>query len=95
MMIEQSKQVALSMLKIRLNRADNNLDAYLLARLDAEIGRFVDNGIVLTDTTDDIMLLVDMAAWAYGNREQHGHMPEWLRLARRERWLKEGRDNDT
>lgn len=95
MMTEQSKQVALSMLKIRLNRADNNLDAYLLARLDAETGRFADNGIVLTDTTDDIMLLVDMAAWAYSNREQPGHMPEWLRLARRERWLKEGRDNDT
>lgn len=95
MMTEQSRQVALSMLKVRLNRADKNLDDYLLARLDAETGRFADNGIVLTDTTDDIMLLVDMAAWAYSNREQPGHMPEWLRLARRERWLRGRHRDDT
>lgn len=94
-MSEQSLNTALGMLKTRLNRADERLDGYLTARLNAELGRFAKNGIVLTDSSDDIMLLVDMTAWAYANRDNSGAMPAWLRLARRERWLKEGHTDVT
>lgn len=88
-MTEESLKTALDVLKQRLNRADDRLDAYLSMRLNAELKRFAKTGIALTDSTDDIMLLVDMTAWAYGNRDHSGEMPRWLRLARRERWLKE------
>lgn len=86
-MTDQTIDTALDMLKTRLNRADSTLDEYLEARLRAEVARFAKSGIVLTDSTDDIMLLVDMTAWAYANRDNAGEMPRWLRLARRERWL--------
>lgn len=89
-MTNQNIDTALDMLKTRLNRADSTLDEYLEARLRAEVARFANNGIVLTDSTDDIMLLVDMTAWAYANRDNTGEMPRWLRLVRRERWLKGG-----
>lgn len=89
-MTGESMATALKLLKTRLNRADGHLDSYLETRLNAELKRFAKIGIALTDTADDIMLLVDMTAWAYSNRDQPGSMPEWLRLARRERWLKEG-----
>ena len=36
------------------------------------------------------MLLVDFTVWQYQNRDQGGSMPEWLRLQRRERWLRSG-----
>ena len=39
---------------------------------------------------DDLMLVVDMAVYQYQNRDSNAGMPEWLRLRRRERWLKEG-----
>lgn len=87
---EESLDTALEMVKIRLNRADDALDEYLENRLTAEAEMLAGNGIALTDTMQDIMLLVDLTAWRHNNRDKAGTMPEWLRLARRERWLKEG-----
>lgn len=80
---------ALALMKTRLNRlrSDAALDEYFMARLksaEAELGR---KGITLTDTIDDLMLLVDYTVWQYQNRDASGAMPEWLRLRVRERWL--------
>ena len=48
-------------------------------------------GISLTCSADDMMLLVDYTVWQYQNRDSAGAMPDWLRLRRRERWLREKR----
>lgn len=80
---------ALSMVKARLNRlpGDTSLDGYLSARIDAAAAALENAGIMIADTPEDLMLVVDMAVWDYQNRDKPGTMPEWLRLKRRERWL--------
>lgn len=82
----------LEIVKARLNRlaSDTSLDEYLKTRIkaaDAELERI---GIKLVaDNVADEVLLSDYVAWRYQNRDKDTGMPEWLRLARRERWLKE------
>lgn len=81
---------ALALVKARLNRVqgDTSLDDYLVARIDAAAEELTRIGIALTDSVDDLMLVVDTAVWQYQNRDKPGGMPDWLRLRRRERWLK-------
>jgi hypothetical protein len=89
---------ALGLLKTRLNRpaGDTLLDSALAKRLDAADKAFERAGIhLLEDSADDLMLLVDFAAWQHQNRDKPGGMPEWLRLARRERFLAEPRSEST
>lgn len=87
MMSEDSKLTALGLFKQRINRADDVLEEYWRARIDAAAGQLEDIGITLTDSVEDVMLVTDYAVWQYQNRDKPGDMPEWLRLARRERWL--------
>jgi hypothetical protein len=84
---------ALELMKQRLNRlpSDTSLDSYFTARIEAAEGELENAGIVLEDTTEDVLLVVDFAVWAYSNRDTAGGMPDWLRLRRRERWLHERR----
>ena len=90
------KLTALDLVKARLNRlaADTTLDDYFLTRIDAAAAELEGTGIVLTDSADDLMLLVDYTVWQYQNRDSAGAMPDWLRLRRRERWLREKRERD-
>lgn len=85
-------EMALALVKARLNRlpGDTTLDDYFRARIDAAIGELTRTGIDLDESTDDLMLLVDYVVWQYQNRDAAGGMPEWLRLRRRERWLRTG-----
>lgn len=87
MMSEDSKLTALGLFKQRINRADDALEEYWRARIDAAAGHLEEIGITLTDSVADVMLVTDYAVWQYQNRDKPGNMPEWLRLARRERWL--------
>lgn len=82
---------ALDIMKARLNRTavDTPLDVYFRQRIAAAAAELEGNGISLTDSADDLMLLVDYTVWQYQNRDSAGAMPEWLRLRRRERWLRE------
>lgn len=82
-----NESTALDMVKVRLNRLDTSLDAYLAARITAAVEQLEGIGITLTDSTDDLMLVTDLAVWQYQNRDNPGAMPDWLRLRRRERWL--------
>lgn len=89
---------ALLMVKTRLNRlpTDHTLDDYLYARIDAAAQALEATGIILTDSTADLMLVVDYTVWEYGNRDRERGMPDWLRLRRRERWLQQRRpDNES
>lgn len=87
---------ALALMKARLNRTqgDTSLDDYFEARIDGAAAELARNGIALTDSADDLMLLVDYAVWQYQSRDKPEGMPEWLRLRRRERWLAEVTDDD-
>jgi len=87
-----NKQTALQMVKTRLNRlqTDTSLDDYLMARLDSAVQELEGTGISLTDSAEDLMLAVDYTVWKYQNRDAAGSMPDWLRLARRERWVRQG-----
>lgn len=89
-MADNPIDAALPLVKARLNRlqSDASLDGYLRARIRAAAGEMKENGITLTESDADLLLLVDFAVWRYENRDTAGSMPEWLRLRRRERWLK-------
>ena len=88
---------ALLLVKSRLNRpaADTSLDSYLQARINAAAEELARTGITLTDSADDLMLLVDLTVWEYQNRDKAAGMPDWLRLRRRERWLQQQRGTGT
>ena len=88
---------ALGLVKTRLNRlqSDTSLDSYLTARINAAEDYLTGIGIELTDSQEDLLLVVDFAVWEYQNRDKPGNMPEWLRLQRRERWIREGIRNDS
>lgn len=88
---------ALLLVKSRLNRpaADTSLDNYLQARINAAAEELARTGITLTDSPNDLMLLVDMTVWEYQNRDKAASMPDWLRLRRRERWLQQQRGTGT
>lgn len=83
---------ALSLVKARLNRlpSDTTLDGYLTARIMAAEQALEATGIVLTASVADLMLVVDYTVWEYQNRDKPGSMPDWLRLRRRERWVRQG-----
>lgn len=83
---------ALELLKSRLNRlpGDTSLDEMLGRRIESAAQQLTAIGINLTSETRDLMLVVDLAAWQYQNRDKPGTMPEWLRYARFERWLESG-----
>ena len=83
---------ALKLVKARLNRleSDTSLDEYFISRIAGATQELESIGIHLNDSTEDLMLVVDYSVWQYQNRDKPGNMPEWLRLRRRERWVREG-----
>ena len=88
---------ALALVKARLNRlqSDTSLDEYLNARINSAVQELEGTGIKLEDNQEDLMLVVDYTVWQYQNRDNPGAMPDWLRLRRRERWLREGVKDDS
>lgn len=80
---------ALSLLKERLDRMpeDTSRDNYLTTRVEQSIRELERPGITLTDSVDDLMLVVDVAAWNYANRDKQTGEPEWLRRKIVRRWL--------
>ena len=94
-MTEQSINAALAIMKTRLNRmqSDTSLDeTALLPRLRGAVETLRKNGVKLTDSADDVVLLADYAVWRYQNRDSPEEMPKWLRRLRRERFLHTGGD---
>lgn len=84
-------ETALGLMKTRLNRlaADTALDTYYGKLIDAAQEKLAGMGISLTDSTDDLLRVVNLAVWMYQNRDQSGAMPDWMRRDIRERWLKQ------
>lgn len=93
-----SESIVLGIVKARLNRlaSDTSLDDYLKQRITAADKELDGVGIHLAAAdVGDSVLLADVVVWQYGNRDKPGDMPEWLKLARRERWLRERVPNVT
>lgn len=89
MAVDQS--TALELVKARLNilQSNTSLDSYLAARITAAEAELTNQGIDdLGFFNDDLLFVVDFAVWQYQNRDKPGGMPDWLRLKRRERWLR-------
>ena len=85
----------LQLIKVRLNRADSALDDYLSSRIEAAHDELEHKGVSLDLTvTEDCVFLADFVAWQYLNRDKAGAMPEWLRLALRERFLRNRGDGN-
>ena len=80
---------AMQLLMQRLDRMPGNgeRDRYYEMRIRQSIAELERRGIVLTDSVDDLMLVVDLAAWNHANRDKPGAQPEWLRDKIRGRWL--------
>lgn len=82
----------LLLVKTRLNRlaGDTSLDDYLTARIEGAAAELANVGITIdTDDTAQTIFLVDYVVWQYQCRDDSGAMPDWLRLRRRELWLKQ------
>ena len=75
-------EMVLGLVKARLNRppGDTALDAYFKKRIEGAAAKLKRTGIHLTESADDMMLLVDYTVWQYQNRDKPGDMPDWLRL---------------
>lgn len=88
------KTQALALVKARLNRlpSDTALDVYLMARIDGAMTQIERTGIRLSNKTDDLLLVVDVAVYNYQNRDQPGKEPDWLRARKRERWVQQRHD---
>lgn len=80
---------ALRLLKERLDRLpeDTGRDKYFEHRIRQAITQLKRKGIALTDEIDDLMLVVDLAAWNHANRDKQGGQPEWLRRRIAGRWF--------
>ena len=89
-----NEMMLLMLVKQRLNRlpADTTLDDYLMARIQAAIRETEATGIRLQADMDSMMYVVDYTVWEYQNRDNMAGMPEWLRLRRREMFLRSGGD---
>lgn len=93
-----NETTVLGVVKARLNRlaSDTSLDDYLKQRIEAADAELAGNGInLVADDTRDSVFLADVVVWQHNNRDKADGMPDWLRLARRERWLRERVPNDT
>ena len=93
-----NETTVLGIVKARLNRlaSDTSLDDYLLKRIKAADSELTGNGInLIADDTRDSVFLADLVVWQHNNRDKTDGMPAWLRLARRERWLRERVPDDT
>ncbi len=88
-------ETILAVVKGRLNmlESETDLDSYLTERIRAAIGELSEAGIHLRNSSRDIVFVADYVCWQYSNRDKNEPMPDWLRLARRERWLAEVRDD--
>ena len=82
----------LTTVKARLIRTDDRLDGYLTGRISSVVQELAGAGIIYDGSARDCMLVVDMVCWQYSNRDKNEAVPEWLRLARRERWLQQHRE---
>lgn len=80
---------ALQLLKTRLDRMpeDTARDDYYEMRVKEAIAELERKGIRVTDAVDDLMLVVDLAAWNHANRDKPGAQPDWLRHKLRGRWI--------
>ena len=86
----------LSMEKARLGRENTTaMDGYLIARINAAIKELADSGIHVVNNDRDIMFVVDIVCWQYSNRDKPSAMPDWMRIARRERFLQEAYEHDS
>lgn len=87
-----TESTVLGIVKARLNRlaSDTSLDEYLKVRIASADESLAGKGIHLVESSvADTVFLADIVEWEYKSRDKPGPMPEWLRLARRERWLRE------
>lgn len=93
-----STEIAYELLKSRLDRGGVPvpvaLEDYWRRRIDAAVQELTAKGIQLADTAEDNILVADVAAESILSRDKPGHRPEWLRLAIRERWLRERQAED-
>lgn len=89
-MQEYIADTALGLVKTRLNKlaADTTMDEYLILRIQAAAGQLQSRGITLTDSAEDLMLVVDLAVWQYQNRDSREAIPQWMRDRLRERWMR-------
>ena len=61
---------------------------YFEMRVRQSIAELERQGIKVSDTSvDDLMLVVDLAAWNHANRDKPGEQPTWLRTKIRGRWV--------
>lgn len=80
----------LTILKVDLQIAVNRLDEYLLALIQSARRFFTQEGITLSDSMDDAVLVEMYAAYLYRRRrEENAAMPRMLRYALNNRLLSE------
>lgn len=79
------------LLLARLDRAGKPppvvLESYWRQRITEAQEYIINQGIQLSDSIEDMLLVVDYAAWMIDSRDMSGAMPEWLRYKIKQRWF--------
>lgn len=91
-----SEDVVIEIVKARMDRGGMTVPgaqlAYWKSRIVAAASELAGNGVVLTASTEDSVFLADYVVEQLTNRDKPASMPEWLRLKRRERFLRRDAD---
>lgn len=93
-MAAYDETLALEMVKSRLDRLtlDTGKKAYIEARIEAAAEELAEEGITITDSMGDLLLIVDLAVYNYGNRDKNEPQPKWLRQKITRRFLNDERE---
>ena len=88
-MAEINTEQVLLLVKQRLNRfvGISELDEYLQSRIGGAVEELKEQGITLSGSLSDTMLLVDTVVWQYNNRDSNEDDPASLRRREKNRWL--------
>lgn len=93
-MAAYDEALALELVKSRLDRLtlDTGKKKYLEARIEEAAQELADEGITITDSMSDLLLIVDLAVYNYGNRDKNEPQPKWLRKKISRRFLSDERE---
>lgn len=77
------------LVKARLGIRVATMDTNLTARINSAYAKMTNQWGIKYDPEklDHVEVLVDYTCWMYGNRDNSGAMPQWLRLEIRELFL--------
>lgn len=71
---------------------DTAKEAYIKARIEAAAQELEGEGVTITSSMGDLLLIVDLTVYNYSNRDKNEPQPRWLRQKITRRFLSDERE---